>query len=60
MKEKNKKPYKDCKPSVALVDDYDSNSNAESGHEKEAEIAVAKMNLDKPYVCQVLRPTRVK
>lgn len=58
-KEKDKKPYKDYKQNVAIYDPVED-AQEDDDQEEAAEIAVAKMTLDKPYMCQALKPTKVK
>ncbi|KAI6691886.1 hypothetical protein NL676_019596 [Syzygium grande] len=58
-KEKDTKPYKDYKQNMALVDSED-NSKEEINQDKAIEMAMAEMTLHEPYVCQALKPARVK
>lgn len=57
-KEKEKKPFKDYKQNVAIYDPVEDLQ--EDDDQEAAEIAVAKMTFDKPYVCQALKPAKLR
>lgn len=52
--EKDKKPYKDYKQNMTLLDREDS-SDEDIDQNEAIKITEAKMMLDKPYVCQALK-----
>lgn len=52
-----KRPHEDFIQNVALMQNYES--EYESDENENIEINVAKMVLDKPYICQPLKPSKI-